>query len=210
MIIGITQRADKVSAYNEYRDALDQRLVNWVIEAGFTPVPIPNTLVDQDFPIKNKSNLDNWLNRLDIDALLLSGGNSIGDAPKRDLTEIGLLKWAEINRKPVLGICRGMQIMGTYNGASLIEVSGHVGTRHQIHSKNSLEQFLPKIVNSYHNFALSACPDEFQIMAYSEDDNIEAIIHKELPWEGWMWHPEREEIFTKIDQDRFIALVNSG
>ena len=209
MIIGITQRVDKVSAYNEYRDALDQRLVNWVIEAGFTPVPIPNTLVDKGFPNKNQSNLDNWLNRLDIDALLLSGGNSIGDAPKRDLTEIGLLKWAEINRKPVLGICRGMQIMATYAGGSLIEVSGHVGTRHQIHSKDSSEQFLPKIVNSYHNFALSACPDAFQIMAYSEDYNIEAITHKELPWEGCMWHPEREEIFTKIDQDRFIALMNS-
>ena len=52
MIIGITQRVDKVSAYNEYRDALDQRLVNWVIEAGFTPVPIPNTLVDKGFPNK--------------------------------------------------------------------------------------------------------------------------------------------------------------
>ena len=48
------------------------------------------------------------------------------------------------------------------------------------------------------------------LLAQSEDGNIEAMIHKELPWEGWMWHPEREEIFTKIDHERFVTLVNSG
>ena len=45
-IIGITQRIDKINSYNEYRDALDQRLINWIISLGFIAVPIPNSLVD--------------------------------------------------------------------------------------------------------------------------------------------------------------------
>ena len=43
-IIGITQRVDLVSSHKEYRDALDQRLIDWVSQAGFIAVPIPNTL----------------------------------------------------------------------------------------------------------------------------------------------------------------------
>ena len=46
--IGITQRVDKVDSYNEYRDALDQKMIDWVVDAGFIPIPIPNTLVDLD------------------------------------------------------------------------------------------------------------------------------------------------------------------
>ena len=42
LVIGVTQRVDKIGAYNEWRDALDQRLVDWVVQAGF--VPLPNTL----------------------------------------------------------------------------------------------------------------------------------------------------------------------
>jgi len=36
--IGITQRVDKVDSYNEYRDALDQKMIDWVVDAGFIPI----------------------------------------------------------------------------------------------------------------------------------------------------------------------------
>ena len=48
----------------------------------------------------------------------------------------------------------------------------------------------------------------YEILAESEDGIIEAISHKKLPWEGWMWHPEREEQFVTNDKNRFITLVN--
>jgi putative glutamine amidotransferase len=54
---------------------------------------------------------------------------------------------------------------------------------------------------------LKECPKGFDIMARSEDGNIEAIIHKDLPWEAWMCHPERESSFSEIDMKRFIRLV---
>jgi N5-(cytidine 5'-diphosphoramidyl)-L-glutamine hydrolase len=209
IVVGVTQRVDKAEFYDEWRDALDQRLIDWVFQSGFVPVPIPNTIVDITSTNSCHPILDNWLNIVKIDSIILSGGNNIGDFAQRDLTEKYLLSWAEKNRKPVLGICRGMQMMGVYAGGELIEVDGHVRTRHQLQIKSSRIQSIPPSVNSYHNLALEYCPDTFQILAKSEDGNIEAMKHKELPWEGWMWHPERESNFNGIDQMRFKRLLNN-
>ena len=59
--VGITQRVDRVESHNEYRDALDQRLVDWVIRSGFLPLPIPNSLVNISESNDIQPNLDSWL-----------------------------------------------------------------------------------------------------------------------------------------------------
>ena len=207
--IGITQRVDRIESYDEYRDALDQRLIDWVVYSGFIPVPIPNNLVDATLSNNLQPNMDNWLNEVGIDVILLSGGNDLGDIKQRDLTEEYLLLWAEKYEKSVLGICRGMQMMGVYAGEELIEIDGHTRVRHQLKMKDIDSQLLPESVNSYHNLALEKCPDEYQILAESEDGCIEAIKHKRLFWEGWMWHPERESSFSIIDQVRFKRLASN-
>jgi putative glutamine amidotransferase len=208
--IGITQRVDKIGGREELRDALDQRLVKWVVETKNTPIPIPNILADTKKPINNQVVIERWLEALDIEAILISGGNDIGDVEQRDLTENFLLLWAEKNRKPVLGICHGMQMMGVYAGGKLRKVEGHVRTRHQLTMKDNYKIKTQESVNSYHNMALESCPNQFEILATSEDGSIEAMKHKELPWEGWMWHPERESCFSNIDQVRFKNLINDG
>jgi N5-(cytidine 5'-diphosphoramidyl)-L-glutamine hydrolase len=198
IIIGITQRVDYVSGRDELRDALDQRLVDWVRQAGLIPVAVPNTLLGDD--CSSGVVLEDWLRAVKPNALFLSGGNDIGDFPSRDATESCLLSWAETNRVPVLGICRGMQMMAVWAGDCLKVVEGHVCTRHVIQGGVTGE------VNSYHNFSLARCPKGFEILARSDDGEIEAIRHTILPWEGWMWHPEREANFSSHDTDRLKEL----
>ncbi len=209
MLVGVTQRVDYVDIYDEWRDALDQRLIEWVVKAGYIPVPIPNSLFNVNLSTNNQIVFDSWLRVVGISGLLLSGGNDIGNTPHRDLTESYLLSWAEKNKIPTLGICRGMQMMGVYSGAKLINVNNHVGARHQLQIVSDSKVKLPDTVNSYHNQCLQSCPNSFNILAKSEDGSIEAIVHKDLPWEAWMWHPERDDIFSKGDLDRFKNLLEN-
>lgn len=204
MLVGVTQRVDSVPGRSELRDAVDQMLVNWVVQAGFLPVPIPNTLLLPEYSDNSFSDkaLGNWLQSVQLAALVLSGGNDIGEYPERDTTEFQLLSWAEMNDVPVLGICRGMQVMAVWAGAKLKPVNGHVCTRHKLQRDISGE------VNSYHNFSVAECPTGFSVRATAEDGEIEAIRHTSLPWEGWMWHPEREEFFQSNDTKRVKELFS--
>jgi N5-(cytidine 5'-diphosphoramidyl)-L-glutamine hydrolase len=185
---------------NERLDSLDQRLTAFLWSLGYLPIPVPNGL---QAAISDSTTLDpvsEWMASVDAHAVVLSGGNDIGTCPERDRTERRLLDYAKTNRLPVLGICRGMQMMGAWSGVTLSPVTGHVRTRHNLRGELSGD------VNSFHQLALSDCPSNFVVMARSEDDSIEAIRHTSLLWEGWMWHPEREQAFAADDIRRLQAL----
>ena len=202
--VGISQRIDHIEGRNELRDSIDQRLIYWVIQAGFLPITIPNVLSIEPL---NKNMLENWIQIMQLDALILSGGNNIGEFETRDTTENLLLSWAEKDNIPVLGICRGMQMMAVWANAEIIHKEGHIRCRHELEVVSEKNKW-PKNVNSYHNFVLSSCPSGFNVAANSKDNSIEAIKHINLPWEGWMWHPEREVNFCLTDTLRFQNLVN--
>ena len=190
--VAVSQRVDVHPERGESRDALDQRLIDFLLAAGFIPLPVPNGLVD--------ASLEHWLAAVSPQALLLSGGNDIGQCLARDLTETRLLDHARSRNLPVLGICRGMQMLGHRAGSELKAVSGHVRTRHHLSGEIVAE------VNSYHNQSLASCPQDFEVLARSEDGEIEAIRHLSRPWEGWMWHPERETDFAPHDIQRIRQL----
>lgn len=84
-------------------------------------------------------------------------------------------------------------MLARWAGGSLRPVAGHVRAWHRVSGKIEAE------VNSFHNCSLAHCPEGFRVLALSEDGEIEAIRHVSLPWEGWMWHPEREEKFFRND-----------
>jgi N5-(cytidine 5'-diphosphoramidyl)-L-glutamine hydrolase len=189
----ISQREVRLPERGETRDALDQRLVAFVAAAGGVPIPVPNSLADAGI-------LEAWLAALRSEAIVLSGGDDIGTCPARDHTERHLLDLASNHAVPVLGICRGMQMMGVWGGAALLPVDGHVAQDHPVNGP------VTAMVNSYHQYALDKLPKHFHALAHSPDGTLEAMAHDTLPWEGWMWHPERSTNWT-LNLERFIRLL---
>ena len=200
-VVIVTQRVDEVEGRGEQRDAIDQKLILWLIQAGFFPITIPNVIFDIEYPNK----IDDWLSAINPEGLILSGGNDVGANLQRDATENYLLSWAQKKAAPVLGLCRGMQMMSTWAGGELTKVDGHVRTQHQLLISEYGEEYI-QLVNSYHNSQLADCPKQFRVIAKTEDGVIEAMRHVTLPWEGWMWHPEREEPFNVMDIKRIKRL----
>ena len=58
MKIAITQRVDFFETRNEYRDSIDQALIKLLIQSGFIPVLVPNSLVT----LKENKKLIEWIN----------------------------------------------------------------------------------------------------------------------------------------------------
>ena len=75
-IIGVTQRVDFISSYNERRDAVDQKLIDWIISASFFPLIIPNTLVDTHSENKAQPILEEFIRTYNIDVILFIINNN--------------------------------------------------------------------------------------------------------------------------------------
>ena len=131
-------------------------------------------------------------------------------APLRDNQEIWMLRRLRELDKPVLGICRGLQIMNVAFGGTLIqdipaqcpsavthlqqmpyELPHHQVTILRDSLLYSLVRKEHLSVNSMHHQAASQVASDFRITAWAEDGVVEAI---ELPdrrfFLGVQWHPE--------------------
>ena len=123
-------------------------------------------------------------------------------------SEVFILDYAFQRKLPVLGICRGMQNLVLRESQELELVEGHVATRHKLFGNGDIK--VPKEVNSFHKLGIFSCPKNYNVMAFAEDHSIEAIVHNHMPWEGWMWHPERETRFNFFELERFRSLVKNN
>ena len=198
-LVAVSQRIDTVSNRLEVRDSVDQRLNEFLIEAGYITVPVPNAISTH---VVDQKILDCWIDRISFDGLVLTGGDDIGVYNIRDELEMKLIEHCFKNEIPVLGICRGLQVLAAWAGVGSVRVFGHVGERHELYG------IIEGSVNSFHNFSIAQCPPNFNVIARALDEEIEAIKHCQLPWEGWMWHPEREQVFDSRDLRRLKELFN--
>ena len=181
----LTLREDYIAKRKERRDAVDQKIISWILKLNLIPILI-----------SNKSDLK-FIKLINPVGLILSGGNDINPKSNRFKTEKKLINWAKKNKKPLLGICHGLQMIAYLNGSKMKKVKGHVNTKHKLISISKEIKF-PRKVNSFHNLTLANCPKNFFVTAYSPEYFIEAIKHSFLKWEGWMWHPERDKKFNKL------------
>ena len=190
--IAITQRVEVVPAYNERRDCLDQAWSKFLGVCGVLAVPIPN-LVEVALALCEQA---------EVAGLLLTGGNDLaelgGDAPERDAVENALLEFAQRCRLPVLGVCRGMQVIQHHFGVPLCRVEGHVAQKQTIRINGE-----PRQVNSFHRFGAFESRRPLAPWAVADDGVIKAIRHETQPMTGIMWHPERIAPFSSAD----VALV---
>ena len=214
--IGITQRVVYVERSKERRDVLDQRWYDFADALGVMLVPIPNNL----------KNPDKYVEELEIDGLVFSGGNNIGFLKKvllqgksiqeddvayeRDETEINLIDWAEKNDKPIIGVCRGMQVLNAYFGGRLSKVDAkqHVAKEHALDfKKGDFETFYLNefIVNSYHNWGIEVdgLAESLDPLATYGTTEVEAFKHQLYSFLGIMWHPERYSTFKNSDLSFF-------
>lgn len=130
----------------------------------------------------------------------------------RDAFESTVYKYAKRHRKPILAICRGMQLVHVLEGGRLIQDLGHGNTTHKkdtdqdkqhsvqlqagswLHHWNGAEI---GAVNSAHHQALDAATlsDSFSITATALDGTVEAIEWRSPVGKaffiGVQWHPER-------------------
>ena len=150
----------------------------------------------------------------ECDGLVLPGGGDLhpkfyGQQPldcrqvdlDRDLEELSLCRQFLSLGKPVLGICRGMQLLNVALGGTLFQhVEGHgaaagVDGLHPVATEAG--SFLCQLygrrftVNTAHHQAVRDLGDGLLPVQWAEDGIVEGIVHRSLPAWGVQWHPER-------------------
>jgi len=132
--------------------------------------------------------------------------------PSRDEFEVKLFKAADALNMPMLGICRGCQVLNIMLGGSIHQhMVGHTdGVMHKIavYKNSPLYEVLGSevyTVNSYHHQAIKRPAPGTQVMARAADGIIEAFRDTKRPflW-GFQWHPEM--MFVKDGDEKSAGI----
>ena len=178
----------------------------------------------------------------DYNGLLLPGGGDMDPAffgenncgsvnidPALDQAQLSSLDAFLRLNKPVLGICRGMQLLNVYFGGSILQDLPTAS----VHAWNGNDQVHPVqcvsgsvlgrlygpscLVNSAHHQGIAEPGEGLIVIQHAPDGVAEAIVHTSLPILGIQWHPERM-CFARKRPDtpdgslllaRFLSLIRS-
>jgi putative glutamine amidotransferase len=165
----------------------------------------------------------------EMDGLLLTGGSDITPEflrqenvdpkllhqddldLKRDCWEFTAISKALARGLPILGICRGIQVLNVALGGTLkLDIPGHGNPeqkdrdiqplRHDGKAKHRYEN-----VNSSHHQAIDRVADGFEVEAWCSNDNIiEQVRLRDYPFAlAVQYHPERGKIYDALFEDFF-------
>lgn len=216
-----------------HRSYVNEDYVDSVIQNGGIPYIIP---FNED-PAVTKAQLAN------VDGLILSGGHDVDPRlygeeslpaigaiwPQRDAFDMLLLQEAEKHHKPVLGICRGAQILNVAHGGSLYQDISYRDEPTLKHSQGhtpDLEtqsitltpgSYLANLfgkdqlsVNSFHHQLIKKVGKGLHAVAQAKDGVIEGLENEDGSILGVQWHPE---MLHRSDQEMnklFSDLVNKS
>jgi putative glutamine amidotransferase len=235
--IGLTTIAlAPAGPYSPPRLAQNQTYIQAVIRAGGLPLLIPH--------LADLALLRAVYERLD--GLLLPGGEDVHPdrfreavhercgsiSPERDATELPLARWAVQEGKPLLGICRGNQVLNVALGGSLYQDIGSqcpAAGRHDwypgfprgllphgvtLATGTHLARILAVStleVNSLHHQAVKDVAPGLQVTAVAPDGIVEAVEVPDHPFAlGVQWHPEELAETDAGSQRLFDALVRAS
>ena len=171
--------------------------------------------------------------------LILSGGEDVAPAlygeepspalgsvnPARDALELCAIEVAMRRRMPILGICRGCQVLNVALGGTLyqdIDSEMPGGLPHEqtapwgmrshhvrIETPSRLHTIVGSTelhINSYHHQSIKDVAPTLRVTARAEDGTVEAVEAVDYPWLlGVQWHPERYEASVpETDADRSL------
>jgi len=174
--------------------------------------------------------------RLECDGRLMPGGVDIEPARygqktdekcgkidlARDKAEWWMLEAFLPTKKPVLGICRGIQMLNVFQGGTLHQhIDGHSDFNSrstgchkvQVLPGSALAQIVKTeqlTVNSLHHQAVDAPGKDLSVCAVSEDGIVEAVVHTAHPFcLGVQWHPEHMSRKSKLQNRLFEEFVRA-
>jgi len=213
-IIGVTCSIFQVAG--RPRLGQNQTYLDVLVRAGAAPLLIPN-LTDQALLRTVFESMD---------GLLLSGGDDVDPAhygetrhekcgtitPGRDVAELALIPWAMDKGKPILAICRGIQVLNVALGGSLYQdikaqiPGAHRHDWHRGHPRNypahvveitaqarlaGLLGATSMPVNSLHHQAVKEVALRLIVAGRTPDGIVEAVEAEGHPFAiGVQWHPE--------------------
>ena len=201
-LIGITSSYEhNPESENAYKTSVSIDYSRAVMNAGGIPVVLP--VHDNIEVIREQiSHLDGLLLSGGVDSdPALYGEDSLQEigviSPERDKFEIMLLEEYLKTDKPILAICRGLQLVNIYFGGTLYQDIKYMDTQIQHKQKWHLYNILYEIfgektrVNSFHHQMIKDLAGGLTPIAKSSDGVIEALQKKDHPFfYATQWHPE--------------------
>jgi putative glutamine amidotransferase len=217
-VIGITcgEVHNKIEPWSPVTFGQSRTYIDSIIAAGGVPLLLP--LTDDPLLLQTYSDI--------IDGLLLAGGNDLSPelcgqpvpadqeySALRDACELALLRQALDQRKPILGICRGMQLLNAQYGGTLYQdIAAQVPGSLDHNASTKLKTLVdvshtlrlqpdsklagilgrqPIGANAHHHQAIDQLGDAITATAWASDEIIEAIELADYPYAiGLQAHPE--------------------